>query len=111
LYLHRQAVCSGWLLTGQPFRVTPDWSEQTVSVVPDESQWICLGSRHDRTEYYGRIGLADVLSDENTNILLVLFPLNVVRPEKDYPVWRGRLPEGYARRTRCTLPSRAEGQP
>ena len=24
-------ICSGWLLTGQPFRVTPDWSEQTVT--------------------------------------------------------------------------------
>jgi len=34
----RNGICSGWLLTGQPFRVTPDWFEQTVSVVPDESQ-------------------------------------------------------------------------
>jgi hypothetical protein len=105
----RDGICSGWLLTGQPFRVTPDWSEQTVSVVPDENQWTCLGSRHDRTDYYGRIALADVLSDVNTNILLVLFPLNVVpmgplagdphrlRPDKDYPVWRSRLPEGYVR--------------
>ena len=41
-------ICSGWLLTGQPFRVTPDWSEQTVTAVPDPSQWVCLGSRHDR---------------------------------------------------------------
>jgi hypothetical protein len=103
----RNGICSGWLLTGQPFRVTPDWTEQTVSAVPDENQWTCLGSRHDRTDYYGQIALADVLADVNTNILLVLFPLIVVpmgplagdphrlRPGKDYPVWRSRLPEGY----------------
>jgi hypothetical protein len=39
--------------------------------------------------------------------MLILFPINVVpmgdpggdphilRPEKEYPVWRSRLPEGY----------------
>jgi len=48
-----------------------------------------------------------VLNDVNTDILLVLTPLNIepmgpidgdphiLRPEKDYPVWRSRLPEGY----------------
>jgi hypothetical protein len=78
--------------------------------VPDESQWTCLGSRHDRTDFYGRNPLRQVLGDVNANILLVLFPLDIapmgpsviaqddrhrLRPEKDYPVWRGRLPEGY----------------
>src|SRR6185369_9317586 len=93
--------------TGQPMRVGPDWSEQTVVCEPDESQWTCLGSRHDRTDYYGRAPLPTVLADVNTNILLVLFPLDIapmgpldgdphlLRPEKDYPVWRSRLPEGY----------------
>ena len=38
----RGGICSGWLLTGQPFRVTPDWSEQTVTLVPDPAQWKCL---------------------------------------------------------------------
>lgn len=100
-------ICSGWLLTGQPFRVTPDWSEQTVTAVPDPSQWVCLGSRHDRTDYYGTIPLETVLRDVNTDILFVLHPLDVapmgplagdphrLRPERDYPVWRSRLPEGY----------------
>lgn len=100
-------ICSGWLLTVQPFTVSPDWSVQTVTAVPDESQWTCLGSRHDRADYYGRIPLDIVLGDVNTNILLVLHPLDVapmgpldgdphrLRPERDYPVWRGRLPEGY----------------
>ena len=100
-------ICSGWLLTGQPFHVTSEWGEQTLSAVPDATQWTCLGSRHDRTEYYGTMPLETVLCDVNTDILLVLHPLDVVpmgpqyvdphrqRPEKDYPVWRSRLPEGY----------------
>ncbi|MCC6508558.1 MAG: hypothetical protein IT423_05600 [Pirellulaceae bacterium] len=102
-----QGVCSGWLLTGQPIAVTPDWSEQQITAVPDESAWTCLGSRHDRADFYGRNPLPMVLGDVNVNILLVLFPLDIVpmgplngdrhylRPEKDYPVWRSRLPEGY----------------
>lgn len=100
-------LCSGWLLTGQPFHVTADWSEQTVTAVPDAAQWTCLGSRHDRADFYGRIPLETVLGEVNIDILLVLHPLEVVpmgpgkvdphrqRPEKDYPVWRSRLPEGY----------------
>ncbi|NQU12200.1 hypothetical protein HQ590_15505 [bacterium] len=100
-------LISGWLLTGQPFRVTPEWSDQTVTLVPDESQWRCLGARHDRTDFYGRLPLATVLQDVNVNIMFVLFPLTIapmgplagdphqLRPERDYPVWRSRLPEGY----------------
>ncbi len=103
----QDGICSGWMLTGQPFEVTPDWSEQTVTAVPDASQWTSLNSRHDRTEFYGEIPLPRVLSKVNTNILLVLYPLDIapmgpindsphrLRPEKDYPVWRHRLPEGY----------------
>lgn len=103
----QDGVCSGWLLTGQPIEVTPVWSERTVVCTPDESQWTCLGSRHDRKDYYGYIPLATVLADVNTDILLVLYPLDIVpmgplegdphllRPERDYPVWRSRLPEGY----------------
>lgn len=100
-------ICSGWMLTGQPLRVAAEWSEQTIVCVEDESQWTCLGSRHDRVDYYGTIPLSRVLADVNADILFVLFPLDVspmgpvagdphrLRPERDYPVWRGRLPEGY----------------
>ena len=35
-------------------------------------QWTCLGSRHDRSDFYGRTPLKTVLSDVNANILLVL---------------------------------------
>lgn len=102
-----EGVCSGWLLTGRPFRVTPDWSEQTVTAGCDPAQWTCLGSRHDRTDSYGSVALPTVLRGVNLDILLVLYPLDIVpmgplagdphrlRPEKDYPVWRSRLPEGY----------------
>lgn len=100
-------ICTGWLLTGQEFEVTSDWSEQTITCVPDEQQWTCIGSRHDRSDYYGRTPLPTVLGDANADILFVLSPLDVapmgfidgdphtLRPERDYPVWRSRLPEGY----------------
>jgi hypothetical protein len=100
---------TGWLLTGQPLKVTPAWSEKTLTCAPDEDQWTCLGARHDRTDFYDRAPLADVLRDVNVNIMLVLFPLTIapmgplkgdlhhLRPERDYPVWRSRLPEGYVR--------------
>jgi hypothetical protein len=103
----QNGICSGWMLTGKPFEVTKDFSEQTVVCVPDAKEWTCLGSRHDRADFYGEIPLEKVLRDVNTNILLVMFPLDIapmgdiggdphkLRPEKDYPVWRSRLPEGY----------------
>ena len=103
----QEEMCSGWLITGQPVHVTHDWSEQTVIAVPEPADWTCLGARHDRTDFYGEIPLETVLHDVNTDILLVLFPLDIapmgplagephrLRPEKDYPVWRSRLPEGY----------------
>jgi hypothetical protein len=103
----QNGICAGWLLVGQPFDVTTDWSEQTVTATADPAQWVCLGARHDRADFYGEIPLEMVLRDVNTNILLVLHPLTIapmgqiaddphrLRPEKDYPVWRSRLPEGY----------------
>ena len=100
-------LCSGWLLTGQAISITPDWSEPTITCTVDESQWVNLGTRRDRADRYGFLPLDRVLADVNTNLLLVLFPLNVVpmgpisgdplvlRPGRDYPVWQSRLPEGY----------------
>ena len=102
-----EGICSGWLLTGQPFNVANDWSEQVVSLVPDPAQWTGLGSRHDRTDTYGLKPLEKILSNVNVNIMLVMFPLEVVpmgpipgdphilRAGMDYPVWTSRLPEGY----------------
>jgi hypothetical protein len=69
---------TNFVLTGQPFRITPEWSEQTVTLVPDPDQWLCLGSRHDRTATYGYGDIADVLRDLNVDIIFVLFPLTIV---------------------------------
>jgi hypothetical protein len=101
------SLTSGWALIGQPLTVGREWSEQTITAVPEPDQWVCIGSRHDRRDYYGYIELKKVLSDVNCNIMLILFPLTVapmgplagdkhiLRPGKDYPVWRSKLPEGY----------------
>jgi len=92
--------------TGQPVAVTRDWSETTLVLRPDPSEWLCLGTRWDRTETYGYGDIRDVLADLNCDIIFVLFPLDVVptvavddihrlRPVADYPVDRDRLPTGW----------------
>jgi hypothetical protein len=100
-------ICSGWVLTGQPLTVSSGWAEQTLRLVPDSAQWTCLGTRPDRADMYGRVPLPQILGNVNTNLYFILFPLTVVpmgpvegdpsvlRPGRDYPVWRSRLPEGY----------------
>ena len=102
-----EGICSGWMLTGQPFKITSDWSEQAVALKLNETQWTCLGSRHDRTDMYGVKPLEKVLSNVSANIMLVMFPLDVMaigpvdgdphilRTGRDYPVWQSKLPEGY----------------
>lgn len=96
-----------FVLNGHPFEVTPDWSEQTVTLTTDPEQWLCLGSRHDLMDVYGWGEIEDVLRDVNIGVILLLHPLNIVpltpeghgvhhrRPEIDYPVDRTYLPEGY----------------
>ena len=100
-------VTSGWALTGQPLLVGPEWSEQQLRLVVDADRWTALGSRRGREDMYGVRPLERVLADVNVNILLIMFPLTIepmgpldgdphgLRPERDYPVWRHRLPEGY----------------
>ncbi len=102
-----EGICSGWLLTGRPLEVTEQWAEQTLTLVPDPAQWTPLGSRHDRGDTYGVKPLDRVLRNVDVNVMLVMFPLDVVpmgpldgdphilRAGHDYPVWRSRLPEGY----------------
>jgi hypothetical protein len=96
-----------FVLAGQPFNITPDWSEQSVFLTPEPEQWLCLGARHDLMNVYGWGAIEDVLRDVNIDIILLLHPLNIVpltpenhgvhhrRPEIDYPVDRAYLPEGY----------------
>jgi hypothetical protein len=98
---------SNWVLSGRPFQVGKEWSEQTVVVSPDPELWTSMGSRHDRTARYGKIDIPTLLKNVNGDIILVFFPLNIepmgpiagdkhiLRPEMDYHVWRSKLPEGY----------------
>ena len=95
-----------FVLTGQPFQVSHEWKEQTVTLTPDPSQWTCLGSRHDLTDQYGCDDIDKVLSDVNIDIIFVWFPLKVVplcgdiedlhppRAAADYPVDQEHLPKG-----------------
>lgn len=95
------------VLVGQPLEVTRDWSEQSIQLVPDQAQWINLGTRHDRVGFYGAAPVADLLRDVNGDIIFVLFPLDIapahpiagdphrLRAGHDYPVDRNRLPTGF----------------
>ena len=102
-----EGICSGWVYTADTFRVGEDWAEQTVTLDPDSAGWTALGSRHDRTDMYGVKPLEKVLAQAAVNIMFLLFPIEVVpmgpiegdmhklRPGREYPVWRHKLPEGY----------------
>jgi hypothetical protein len=93
-------------LTGQPFKITREWSEQTVTLAPDPAQWTCLGARHDMQDVYGCDDIDKVLADVNLDIIFILFPvkvvpagvdiedINVPRAVKDYPVDQQYLPKG-----------------
>ncbi len=108
-------LTSGWVLTGQTFEVTPDWSDQTVTCVPDPAQWTSIGSRHDRTDSYGERPLARVLSDVNVNMHLILFPVkprpmgridgdpHLLRAGRDYPIWPSSIAQGYVEIDRIAI--------
>jgi hypothetical protein len=100
-------ITSGWALTASPFSVCPNWTEQKIVVEPVEGRWTCLGTRHDRRDFYGVLPLSEVLRDVNADIMFILFPLRVtpmgpirgdphlLRAGRDYPVWQSELPEGW----------------
>jgi len=103
----QDGMVTGWIYTGETFAVTPEYSEQAVTLVPDESKWTCLGARHDRLDFYGRTPLNRILSDVNVNLYLLLFPVmpkpmgpitgdpHQLRAGKDYPVWPSSIAQGY----------------
>ncbi|SRR6266851_1426591 len=91
-----QATTANFVLSGQPFRITHDWSEQTVRLAPDPAEWTCLGARESMKHRYGCADIAAVLKDVNVDLIFVLFPLKVVpigdvkephklRAGQDYP--------------------------
>ena len=93
-------------LTGQSLAITRDWSEQTLLLSADPAQWTCVGGRHDLTDLYGYGDIRDALQDVNCDLILVLFPLNVVpigipyeekdhlRTNRDYEPDYAFLPSG-----------------
>ncbi|MBM3932924.1 MAG: hypothetical protein FJ319_01255 [SAR202 cluster bacterium] len=111
MVLDIQAVSGGradnYALTGQPLRITPEWSEQTLTLAPDPSQWTCLGARHDMRDQYGCGNLEGALGDVNLDIIFILFPLDVRPAEplhgdphrlwagREYPIDPARIPEGW----------------
>jgi hypothetical protein len=98
---------TGWIHTANTMSVSLEYAEQSVKLVPDESQWTCLGARQGREDYYGRTPLARILSDVNVNLYLLLFPVkprpmgpfvgdpHLLRAGKDYPVWPSSIAQGY----------------
>ncbi len=108
-------LTSGWVLTGETFEVTPDWSEQSVTCVPDPSAWVSIGSRHDRTDTYGERPLARVLQDVNVNMHLIMFPVkprpmgridgdpHLLRAGRDYPIWPSSIAQGYVEVDRIAI--------
>ncbi len=105
LQAKNETTTANFVLTTQPFSVLPQWSEQTITLAPDPSQWVCLGSRADRTETYGCFDVVDALKNMNVDFIFVLFPLNIepVEPVADkhlrragnqYHVKQELLPDG-----------------
>lgn len=105
----------GQLLTGQPLEVSPEWTTQTIHLVPDQNQWTPLGVRHDRGETYALGKVEDVLKNLDVDFMLLLHPLDVVPdPElegdphllkagEDYPVDQSRLPQGFVMLDEVTI--------
>jgi len=98
-------ILANFILTGQSFLVTPDWSQQSVVLAPDPGQWICIRARHDMKARYGYGDIVEALKDVDNDIILVWYPLTVVpleptddihrrRPVHDYAIDRRYLPEG-----------------
>ncbi len=94
------------VLTAQPLHVAEQWSQQSITLVPDQRQWTNLGSRHDRRGFYGAGSIDQLLRRVNGDIIFVLFPLDVrpaapltgdphqQRAGEDYPVLAEHLPQG-----------------
>ena len=108
-------LVSGWVLTGQTFTVTEDWTEQTVTLAPDPAQWTSIGSRHDRTDTYGERPLRDILRNVNVNMHLTMFPVKPrpmgrldgdphrLRAGRDYPIWPSSIAQGYVEVDRIAI--------
>ncbi len=100
-----QGTMANFALTGQPFQITREWSEQSVVLRPEPAHWTCAGGRADLVQQYGCADISEVLKDVNLDLYLVLFPLRIVPPVEvelphrtrageHYPVRQEFLPKG-----------------
>lgn len=104
-------VRSNHVLSGQPIRVTKEWSEQSITLVPDDRQWTPMGVRKVGADCatYGNCSIVPALKNVNVDLIVCLFPLDIapapgtpplsaglhdLRAGKDYPVDTSRLPSG-----------------
>ena len=96
---------ANYVLTGQPFQVMPEWTDQTVTLSTDATRWTCLGARWDLLDDYGCADIGEVLADINVDLIFVLFPVQVVpaqpladphatRPHLNYELDWDALPSG-----------------
>ena len=95
------------MLARKLFALGPTFTETSVGLSLKSSNWTALGARHVRKDMYGVRVFANILSNVDVNSVLLLFALNfepmgflvgdahLLRPDRDYPVWRSDLPEGY----------------
>ncbi|MSP13060.1 MAG: hypothetical protein EXR62_08885 [Chloroflexi bacterium] len=111
---------TNWVMTGQTFKITPEWSDQTITLVPDPSQWLCLGTRHDLTHVYGYGDIIEVLKNVDVDLILVFHPLKIVslkegvdvdlmRTHRDYEPDYQYLPSGYVMFDTITIEYPPEG--
>ena len=109
-----------YVLTGQPLKITPNWSQQSLTLAPDLRQWTCLGTRHDLLHFYGWGDIADVLRNVDVDIIFVFFipdvtPLPAIdgdhhrlRPQIDYPIDESRLPQGVVMMDKVVIEFRSK---
>lgn len=58
---------ANYILTVQPFHIRPEWTEETVTLSTNPTEWTCLGARHELLDYYCCGDIVDVLSDVNVD--------------------------------------------
>lgn len=93
-------VRTNWVLDKQPIAVNKEWTDTTLTLAPDDKQWTCLGTRGPGADcdHYGFAPIADALRDVNVNMILGLFPLNMVpmQPQKEGDLHRLRAGRDYS---------------
>ncbi|MBM3932923.1 MAG: hypothetical protein FJ319_01250 [SAR202 cluster bacterium] len=64
-------------LVGQPIEITRTWSEQTVTMAPEQSQWNMMGGNWSKGKRY-RFGTINEVLPQVKNLIFVLSDIDVV---------------------------------